>query len=574
MTNMTGWQAMVEILRAEGIRYLFGLPTSPDDLYDALYDRPEIQPVLVRHEGAGCAMAMGFALATGEPSVCFGGSGPGVANLAPAMLEALATCAPVIALASVADGHIDGLGAFQETDQVSLMRPLTKWAVHIPYAEKIPWAMRRAFSLATNGQPGPIFVELPKEVGRQAAEIPEYAAPARSIRTAGDPHLIQKAVGMIREAKRPVLVAGGGARRSGAHDELRDLAETLGAPVMTTPSGRGIIPENHPLSAGLVGLYRTQLGIQAFNEADLLITIGSRNEEFQTGAWRIFPPGAKFIQIDVDPFEIGRNWMPDLAIVGDAKLVVADIGRGVRAAPESTWRDRSAEWAKAKEAYLLAIEQECQTVEKPIKTKAVVRWINRVFGENTILVNENGGQDLWTYYSPYYQVLDRDGCVAPGEQTLMGAGVMGSVGVKLARPDKKVVCVTGDGAFQMYNQDIVTAVQYHAPVTWVILNNYSLGWPKHHQKEMGERYIAVDFEVQPDFVKMAQAYQCFGEKVDEPTDLAAALTRALRANEQGIPAILDIVIDPNDFSEGFHAYNNLEKGLQPSGLQPIGPKVN
>ena len=162
MTYQTGWQAVVDILKYERVPYLFGMPTSSADLYDALYDAPEIQPILVRHEGAGLALAMGYSLASNQPAVCFAGSGPGVANLAPVMLEALATCTPVIALASVADTHIEGKGAFQETDQIGLMKPLTKWAVRVPHAEKIPWVMRRAFSLATGGQPGPIFIELPK----------------------------------------------------------------------------------------------------------------------------------------------------------------------------------------------------------------------------------------------------------------------------------------------------------------------------------------------------------------------------------------------------------------------------
>ena len=554
MAHRTGWQAVVDILKAENVQYLFGMPTSSADLYDALYDAPEIQPILVRHEGAGLALAMGYALAANQPAVCFAGSGPGVANLAPVMLEALATCAPVIALASAASGQIDGMGAFQETDQIGMMKPLTKWAVRVPHAEKIPWVMRRAFSLAVGGQPGPIFIELPKEVGRLRYDIPAYTPATPAIRTAGDPQRIEQAVSMLRQAQRPLLVLGGGARRSGAHAVARSLAELLGMPVMTTPSGRGVIPEDHPLAIGQVGLYRTRLGMQAFQDSDLLITVGSRNEEFQTGAWKIFPPGAKFIQVDIEAFEIGRNWIPDLPIVGDAQLVLSAIYAGLQEHPQPGWQPRFRTWQEAKEAYVQEIEAECRTGAKPIQTKSIVRQINHVFGKNTLLVHENGGQDLWTYYSPYYQVLDIDGCLAPGEQTLMGCGVMGAVGAKLARPEMKVVCVTGDGAFQMYNQDVVTAVQYNTPVTWVILNNYSLGWPKFHQKEDGGRYIATDFTVQPDFVGMAHAYQCYGEQVSEPEQVAPALQRAMAANAHGESAILDFVIDPDDFSEGFLAY--------------------
>lgn len=557
MTIMTGWQAVVQALKCEGIKFVYGLPSSPEDLYDALYDEPSIKAIQVRHEAAGGFMAMAHSLITGEPAVCFASKGPGVANLTPAMLEALATCAPVIAICPGGDGHNDGKGAFQETDQLGLMSPITKWAVRVPYAEKIPWAIQRAFSLATNGQPGPVYIEIPTEVGRGKADIPEYVPAVRYLKTAGDPTQIGKAAQLLLNAARPVIVAGGGVRRSGAHDELKALAELLGMPVMTTPSGRGSIEEDHPLSFGQVGLYRTKLGMEVFADADLVITVGSRNEEFQTGAWKLFPERAKFIQIDIEPFEISRNWIPDVPIVGDAKMVLASILEILKEQSKQEWKERFQEYAKAKADYVKEVELECQCDDVPIKSKRVVYEINQVFGRNTIMVHENGSQDLWSYYSPYYQVLDRNGDLAPGEQTCMGVGVMGAVGAKLAQPDKKVVCVTGDGAFQMYNQDVPTAVQYNAPVTWVILNSFSLGWPKFGQKALGGRYIATDFEVQPDFVKMAHAYKCYGERVEKPEEIRGALERALKANESGKPAILDIIIDPDDLAEGFLAYKKL-----------------
>ena len=348
MTIMTGWQAVVRTLQQEGVKYLFGMPTSPE-IFTMPYMTPQkfdLSWFDMRAEDALWQWAMRLRMVSRRFVLLVA-----VQELqiwAPVMLEALATCAPVIALASVTDGHIDGKGAFQETDQIGLIRPLTKWAFHVPYAENIPWVMRRAFSLATNGQPGPIFIELPKEVGRLRYEVPNYISPQRNIRTAGDPTLIEQAVAMLTEAKRPLIVAGGGARHSGADDFIKALAELLGMPVMTTPSGRGIIPEDHPLAIGQVGLYRTRLGMQAFAEADLLITVGSRNEEFQTGAWRIFPSGAKFIQIDIETFEIGRNWIPDLAIVGDAKLVISEIHRGIQSRVDPAWQKRYQVWRQAK----------------------------------------------------------------------------------------------------------------------------------------------------------------------------------------------------------------------------------
>jgi acetolactate synthase-1/2/3 large subunit len=554
--KVTGWEVVVETLKAEGVKYVFGLPGSPVQLYDALYDEPAIKAILVRHETAGGFMAMAYGLLTGEPAVCFASPGPGVANLVPVMLEALAACAPIVAPCTGIDGRNSGKGAFQETDQVGIMKPVTKWATSVPYPEKIQWAMRRAFSLATNGQPGPVFVEIPPEVGTGRAEITPYIPAERYIRSAGDPERVVAAARLISEARRPLIVAGGGARSSRAHGELLALAELLGMPVMTTPSGRGSFLEDHPLSFGQVGLYRTRLGTEAFEDADLLITVGSRNEEFQTNAWRYFPSGAKFIQIDIAPFEIGRNWVPDVAIVGDAKLVLAGLLEILRSQIRSEWNGRREVYARAKQAYKAEVERECLRDKTTLKTKRILYELNQVFGKNTILIHENGSQDLWSYYSPYYTVMDRYGVVAPGEQTCMGMGVVGAIGAKLACPDKQVICITGDGAFQMAYQELPTAVQYGTPVTWVVLNNFGLGWIKYGQKRLGERYLAVDYEAQPDFVQSAKACGCYGERVETPEGVRVAVERALQANRDGKPVVLDCIIDPWDFPEGFHAYYN------------------
>ncbi|NLY36069.1 MAG: thiamine pyrophosphate-binding protein [Tissierellia bacterium] len=558
MNKITGWEAVVEALKTENIKYVFGMPSSAKDLYDALYDEPSIEAILVRHEAAGGFIAMSHSLLTGKPSVCFASQGPGIANLMPAMLEAYATCAPVIAICPGIDGYKNGKGAFQETDQMALMKPITKWAFRVEYAEKIPWAINRAFYLAMNGKPGPIYLEIPTEIGRGEFEIPQYVKAPEKIRTSGDLENIKQAAQLLIKAQKPLIISGGGARSSRAHEEIRELAELFGAPVMTTPSGRGIITEDHPLSFGQVGLYRTRLGIQANNETDLMITIGSRNEEFQTAAWKLRPDDCKFIQIDIDPFEINRNWTPDTAILGDAKLVLKQLLKEVKENKGHFWKDRYKENASKKQEYEIEISQECQANETPIKTKKVVFELNKVFGKNTIITHENGLQDLWTYYSPYYKVLDLDATVAPGEQTCMGVGVMGALGAKLAHPDKKVVCVTGDGAFQMYNQDVLTAVQYKTPITWVILNSYGLGWPKYGQKALGERYIVTDFLAQPDFVQLAHSYGCYGERVEDPKDITGALERALGENQAGRSVILDIIIDSEDVSQGFALYNNMK----------------
>lgn len=556
---MNPWQAMVEGLKAEGVKYVFGLPGDPANLYFAMYDNPGMTPVLVREESSAVFMAMAYAKVSGEPGVVFASPGPGMANLVPALLEAHTGCWPVIAICSSTSTKYLGMGAFQEADQMAMARPVTKWAFRLDRPEKLSWMLRRAFQVATTGKPGPVYIEVPTDIGRTDAEIPTYQKAARDIRTAPDPASLEKAVRLIKDAKRPLLVAGGGAMLSRASSEVRLLVDSLAMPVMTTASGRGIISEDHPLALGLVGLYFTRVGRDAYAEADLLITVGSRNEEFQTGAWQFFPKGAKHIQIDVDPFEIGRSWVPDVALVGDARLALAQVAAamGLNEGTRPIEREWATKLADAKRKLLADIADEVQTDAVPLKTKRVIYEANQVFGRDTILVNENGSQDLWSYYSPYYRVLDVGDCVAPAEQTCMGFGVAAALGAKLAAPHKKVICTTGDGAFQMFTKELATAAEMKAGITWLVLNNYALGWIKYHQRSNGGRYLSSDYTVHVDFAKLAEASGCYGEKVEKPEDIRPALERALKANEAGQPAVLDFIVDGWDFSEGFPKYGEM-----------------
>ena len=552
---MNAWEAIIDALRAEGVEYVFGLPGG-DLFYDALYDAPEIKPVLVREESSGPFMAMAYARLTGRPAVCYGSPGPGVANLVPGLMEAHSACIPIIAIGSASTLATTGMGAFQEVDQLSIMKPVTKWSESITLAERVPWVMRRAFDLAANGRPGPVFIEVPKDIGLMEPGDFEYVPARYPRRFCGDPEDTKAAVELLLNAKRPLIVAGGGAVSSRAFEAMRQFAELSNIPVMTTPCGRGIIPEDHPLALGLVGLYFTEVGERVYGEADLLMTVGSRNEDFQSGEQQFFPEGAKYIQIDIDPHEIGRNWIPDVALVGDAKLILQDLTKLLRTRlkEKGNGNGRKEMLLKAKQEYEEKMKIECLSDAVPIKTKRVIRELNEVFGKDTILVNENGSQDLWSYYYPYYKVLDINACVAPGEQTCMGLGVAGAIGAKLAKPEKKVVCVTGDGAFQMFMKELPTAVQHAAPVTYVVLNNFSLGWIKFNQKRRGGRFIAADFSIQPDFVQVAEASKCYAERVEKPADIRPALERALEANLKNTPAVVEFIVDGWDFAPGFKRF--------------------
>ncbi|MDH5200991.1 MAG: thiamine pyrophosphate-binding protein, partial [Candidatus Bathyarchaeota archaeon] len=325
MSERRCWDVIVEALQKEKVGYLFGLPGHPAALYDSLYDAAGIEAVLVRHEASGAFMAMAYAKLTRQPGVCFGSPGPGVANLVPGVLEAHSGCTPLVVLGSSASTALEGKGAFQETPQMEMLRPITKWSFRLPSADRAAWAVRRAFSIASNGKPGPVYLDVPFDVGTSYTSEIEYSPSDRPIRVRPDWERVKEAAGLILASERPVIVAGGGAHASGCSGELTSFSELLGMPVLTTPCGRGVIPESHPLALGLVGLYRTRVGKDVYQGADLILSLGSRNEEFQTAAWSHFPEGAKFVQVDVDPCEIGRNWIPDAALVGDVRLTLQDM---------------------------------------------------------------------------------------------------------------------------------------------------------------------------------------------------------------------------------------------------------
>ncbi len=566
MVKEYAWQTVVKALQAEGVERLYGLPGHPRQLYDALYDCPDIQPVLVRHEVAAVFMAMAESRLTGKPAVCFAPPGPGLANMFPGMLEAYSGCAPIILLGPGTATSKNGMGAFQEVDHMATFREVTKWSVRVDRPERVAWAMRRAFSIAAGGKPGPVYVELPLDLAVQEVEMPPYLPTKPAAPPAPDPMAVKQVVDLLLAAQRPVLVAGGGAVLAGAGDGLRQIAEMLGMPVLTSLSGRGIIPETHPLALGMTGLYFNKLSKQAYRETDLMLSVGCRHEEFSSAAWKHLPADARFVQIDIDPFEFGRNFVPELAVTADARLAASAIVQELRGRTidEAAVRARAEAIAAARQGYEAEVAEECSSANSvPIRTKRVVWEMSRVFGRDTVLVCENGSQDLWAYYYPYYQVPEGGHCMVPAEQTCMGMGVMGAIGAKLARPDKKVVCTTGDGAFQMGMHELPTAVQYHAPVTWVILNNNSLGWIKLHSRALNKRYIAVDFDVQPDFVQIAKANRCYGEKVQQPEEIRPALERALGANSRGVPAVLEFVVEPWDFSWGFKEYHRDLNGFPP-----------
>lgn len=546
---MNTWEVIVNMIKTQGIEYVFGIGDTDLHLFA---DQVEgLKTINLRYEGSAPFMAMAYSRLTGKPGVCSASSGPGVASLVPGVLEAYSGCVPLVIFAPSVDLRTEGMGEFQECDQRKMMEPITKWSARIPYAERIPWYAERAFSIAMNGQPGPVFLEMPINVGGKVTSgiiiesepLNDYR-PVTKIRTAGDPQLIEAGTQLLLSAKKPVVIAGNGVILSGANEEFKEFIELLGIPFLTTPGGRGVLSEDHPLALGVSGIYRTRVAKVYYEQADLVISLGSRNEGFQSHSWADFPKGAKFLQVDICPFEIGRNWKPEVAIIGDAKLVLKQLNAMVKNKLEDQQDYRGKpiikKLIKDKESYEQEMEQECLTEDLPIPAKRIVHEVSEVFGQHTILANENGSQDTWSYCYPYYKVQEGSECIPVAEQTCMGMGVVGAIAAKLVKPHKKVVCIVGDGAFQMYMKELPTAAQYRAGCTWVVLNNSALGWIKYNQQKYTGRDVST-FIVQPDFVKWAEACHCYGQRIEKPSDIRPALEKALKLNEEGIPVVLDIV---------------------------------
>jgi acetolactate synthase-1/2/3 large subunit len=541
---MYPWEAIARMVRAQGVEFTWGVGDSQLQLYAG--KAPGLRGVNLRYEGSAPFMAMAYSRLSGMPGVCSASTGPGVANLIPGALEALYACSPLVMICPSVNQKTEGMGEFQECDQLGMMRPVTKWCARVHDVNRLSWYVRRAFSLALNDQPGPVFLEIPNDVGGDIThglpidiEEPSYT-PAERIRSAGDPAQVRKAVDLLVGAKRAVIIAGNGAMLSGARESFRELVELLGLPFATTPGGRGIVSERHPLALGGVGLYRNHVTAEYLRHADVVLAVGTRNEAFQTHRWRDLPAGAKLIHADISGAEIGRNWLPDVGIVGDASLVLQQMLAEMHGRRDARADSALAEMVRRQKEHLFTeVDEECRTAEYPIPAKRVVHEVSSVFGDGTVLVNENGSQDSWSYFYPYYTVGDDSACVTVAEQTCMGMGVVGAIAAKLTAPDKNVVCITGDGAFQMYMKELPTAAQYGAACTWVVLNNSALGWPMYYQMNT-VGWNTTSYQVQPDFQAIARASGCHGRRINGSGELRPALEEALRLNTQGVPVVLDV----------------------------------
>lgn len=529
---MTGGEILIRCLEEQGVDTVFGYPGGAIlPVYDALYEA-DIKHILTRHEQGAAHAADGYARATGRPGVCMATSGPGATNLVTGIATAAMDSVPLVAFTGQVPTGLIGRDAFQEADITGITMPITKHNFLVKDVRRLAQTVKEAFYIATTGRPGPVLVDLPRDVTAATAPYEEpgpvklrgYRPPRE-----GNPAQVKKAVALMVQAERPVIYAGGGVISSGASEELRRLAETLMAPVTTTLMGLGGFPGDHPLWLGMLGMHGTKYANYAVSNCDLLIAIGARFDDRVTGKVETFAPEAKIIHIDIDAAEIGKNVVADVPIVGDVKLVLRQILEILEACPKPAWLEKVARWKK---------EYPLEYKENGLKPQAVVRAIYEVTEGKARIATEVGQNQMWT--AQYYTFTRPRTFISSGGLGTMGFGFPAAIGVQVACPDEIVFDIAGDGSIQMNIQELATAVNYELPVNVAILNNGYLGMVRQWQELFYNRRYAYTELLNPDFVRLAEAYGAEGILVQKPAEIKPALEQAIASPK---PVFIDFRVD-------------------------------
>jgi len=543
--QLTGAQALIKSLEMEGTEVMFGLPGGAIlPVYDPLIDS-SIRHILVRHEQGAGHMAEGYADATGRPGIAMVTSGPGATNIVTPLCDAYMDSVPIVVITGQVQSSVIGTDAFQECDTVGITMPVTKHNWLITEAQEIPRVVREAFHVATTGRPGPVVIDLPKDISNQMMEwywpdsvdLPGYKPTVR-----GHPKQIKDAARLMAEAHRPVIYAGGGILKARAAEALRELVELTGFPVVTTLMARGAFPDDHERCLGMPGMHGNYTAVTAMQRADLLVTLGARFDDRVTGKVGAFAPDAKIVHVDIDPAELGKVRRPDVPIVGDCRLVIEELVQAARAhrakhdwPPLDEWHTQLRAW---QERFPLVYEQ----VERgPLKPQFVIDCLRDHTPDDTIVVSGVGQHQMWTsqrwhFNHPYTWINS-------GGLGTMGFAVPAAIGAKVGRPERLVWAVDGDGCFQMTAQELVTASAERIPVKIAILNNAYLGMVRQwqelfYEERYSEVYLSPDL---PDYVKWAEAMGCRGFRVDHPDDVVPTIEKANEIDDR--PVVVDFRVD-------------------------------
>jgi acetolactate synthase-1/2/3 large subunit len=538
MVELTGSQALIEALIKENVQVIFGIPGGQImPVYDVLYDS-EVRHILARHEQSAAHMADGYARAGGKVGVCLATSGPGSTNLVTGIATAYMDSSPVVAITGQVPRAMIGKDAFQETDIIGIATPITKYTFQPMSASEIPEVVKKAFYLASSGRPGPVVIDLPRDVQTEVADMqfPERVE-IRGYKPHISPHPLQveKAADLLLKAERPVIWGGGGVIISNASQSLQVLAELLMAPVVTTLIGKGCFPETHPLALGPIGMHGTPEANKLVMETDCLLAAGVRFSDRSTGRFDQFAAGAKIIHIDIDPAEIGKNKRVDLPIVGDVAATLTELcvalTRRITGKSNSPWLQR-----------IQQVREELRGMDELVSQELIapqiVKKIREILPSDGILTTEVGKNQMWGEL--HYKVIKPRTWITSTGLGTMGFGFPAAVGAKVAKPEVSVVDLAGDGSFTMTGNSLAVCIQENIPVTVVILNNSSLGLVEQWQRLFyGSRYSAVKLGSIPDFVKFADAFGAEGIRVGSLEEFEKAFKSALRND---VATVIDVPI--------------------------------
>ncbi|MBQ7929239.1 MAG: acetolactate synthase large subunit [Methanobrevibacter sp.] len=539
---MRGGEAIIESLKNMGVKTIFGYPggqTIP--FYDMLYDA-DIDHILVRHEQCAAHAADGYARASGRVGVCLATSGPGATNLVTGIGTAFMDSSPIVAITGQVPTHLIGNDAFQEADIIGITMPIVKHSFQPKDPNLIPSMIKTSFEIASTGRPGPVLIDVPKEV--QEGELTKFddtliETPGYNPTIKGNLRQVKKARDLIKEAKKPLILAGAGVIISNACCELKKLAETINAPVMTSLLGKGAFDETSDLALGMLGMHGRKVSNDYINESDLLIAIGVRFSDRTTGRLDSFVPDTKVIHIDIDPAEIGKNVDVDLPIVGDAKNILSSLNKILNDYKPSNDVNDWADMIKAKKQELLP---RVSYDDIPLKPQSVIKEISEVLTPESILTTDVGQNQMWAAH--FFDTQKPRKFISSGGLGTMGFGFPSAIGAKVACPDNPVVSINGDGGFLMVCQELATVREYDIPVIAVVLENRTLGMVYQWQSLLyDERHSQTLLGNSPDFVKLAESFGVNGVRIEKPGETREALSKAVKDNE---PILLNIVIDSEE----------------------------
>ena len=542
--EMLGSEALIKALEKEGVDVVFGLPGGANlPIYDALVDA-NLRHILVRHEQSAAHMADGYARIKRKAGVCFATSGPGATNLITGIATAYADSSPMIAVTGQVPLAMIGKDAFQETDIIGVANPCTKYAFQPRAAAEIPDTVKKAFYIAESGRPGPVLIDIPKDVqqAREDVFFPELIK-VRGYSPIVDADLsqLERAVQTMLKAERPIIMAGGGVILSGAFSELQAMAELLMAPVVTTFKGKGSFPENHPLAMGPIGMHGHPEANKIIIEADCIVAVGARFSDRSVGRFDEFGKGMTIIHLDVDPAEIGKNKAADIAVVGDVK---ASLRTAVKMIAKHKVVKRSSDdpWLKRRKELVDYYADTIKDYPRELTAKKALKKLREVLPSDAIVTTEVGQCQMWA--SLHFDVISPGTFFSSTGLGTMGFGFPASIGAKAAKSQSTVVDIAGDGSFNMTENSLAVSVLEKLPVIVFLMNNYMLGMVAQWQRTFYKRrYMGVHQQSCPDYVKLAEAYGAQGIRAQSMEELERAIRKALTND---VATVIDIAIDPEE----------------------------